>query len=83
MFLYHATEMTWETDDTASIGKLILGRNAHGGSGLVQYRRQEKGVPKSEIDYLLEVNYRRVENEVTLSCTLDQSSIGRVCVGPR
>lgn len=70
-------KMTWETDDTASLGKLVLGQNPHGGSSLVQYRRQEKGVPKSDIDYLLEGNYRRVGNEVTLSFTLSQSSIGR------
>ncbi|XP_063886091.1 uncharacterized protein LOC135114231 isoform X2 [Scylla paramamosain] len=74
---YNQYKVTWETDETVSYGKVVMARNPHGGNGLVQYRRHVKGIPKSEIEYLLEGNYRRVANEVMFSCTLDQSSIGR------
>ncbi|XP_045111567.1 uncharacterized protein LOC123504800 isoform X2 [Portunus trituberculatus] len=74
---YNQYKMTWETEETVSYTKVVVARNPHGGNGLVQYRRHVKSIPKSEIEYLLEGNYRRVANEVMFSCTLDQSSIGR------
>nr|XP_053643616.1 uncharacterized protein LOC128696388 isoform X1 [Cherax quadricarinatus] len=68
---------TWQTDKTKNEVRVVLEKDPSGGGALLRYFRQVKGIPKSEVKYQLKGNYRRIDTELTISCTLDQSSITR------
>ncbi|XP_042214949.1 uncharacterized protein LOC121861366 [Homarus americanus] len=75
-----ATEykVLWQTDETRSEARALLEKDPSGGGALLRYHRQVKGVPSTpQVEYQLKGNYRRIDTELTISCTLDQSSLTR------
>nr|XP_045591909.1 uncharacterized protein LOC123753944 [Procambarus clarkii] len=70
-------KMSWKTDATKNEARVVLEEDLTGGGASLRYFRQTKGVPKSEVEYQLKGNYRRIDTELTISSTFDQSSVAR------
>ena len=75
----YISELSWETEESSNKLGWIIEKGASGADGHLSYDSKLIGKPKSEIRYLIKGNVRRFRDEMSLSLTLEQSSIIRVC----